>query len=323
MLRKDVVKAYKQMLAKVGTQEAFDTNMAAVIDRMKRHNVPDEEIADTMAQWKGGSCPKCQREYTKRHSHVVVSDLVNNPDDPGSFETVETVLSDFCYYDPPCSCLDQITQAKKDAEAFKKRLEGSGIPPDMHDVTFDKWDYSVDDTITDCQKKSKEMMQGGAFFSGLGAVLCGTPGVGKTHTGVSMLRWIVENSVLEVLFVPMADIISKIIRSGKDGNLDFGEEVRLFDVVMLDDIDKVHSQSEWVKQQIFGIIDGMMREKKHIIITTNILKSLDFDEKFDLSVSSRIMGGCQFVVFPEGHDYRKARKIMELKKKQDRELIGQ
>ncbi len=320
MIRKDVAKAYKAMLEKVGTQKAFDTNMAAVVDRMKRHNVPDEEIADTMAQWKGGSCPKCQRAYIKRHSHVVVTDL--SPE-PGSFETIETVLSDFHYYESPCSCLDQITQAKKDAEALKKRLEGSGIPIDMHEVTFDKWDYSVANTITDCRNKCEEMLKGGAFFSGLGAVLCGTPGVGKTHTGVSMLRWIVENSGLEVSFVPMADIIGKIIRSGKDGNLDFGEEVRLFDVVMLDDIDKVHFQSDWVKQQIFGIIDGMMREKKHIIITTNILKALDFDEKFDLSVSSRIMGGCQFVVFPEGHDYRKSRKIMELKKKKDRELIGQ
>ena len=212
---------------------------------------------------------------------------------------------------------------KAEELAIKKRLEGSGIPPDMQDVTFDKWDHSIEPAVTSGMKQCLTMVKGGSFFSGLGAVLCGTPGVGKTHIGVSMLRWIVENSKLEVLFIPMADIIGKIIRSGKDGNLDFGEEIRLFDVVMLDDIDKVHSQSEWVKQQIFGIIDGMMREKKHIIITTNILKSLDFDEKFDLSVSSRIMGGCQFVVFPEGHDYRKTRKIMELKKKKDRELIGQ
>ncbi|MCK5613564.1 ATP-binding protein [Candidatus Pacearchaeota archaeon] len=314
MLKKDVVKAYKEMLAKVGTQKAFDTNMAAIVDRMKYHNIPDEEIADAMAQWKGGICPKCQREYIKCHSNVIVKDLSKDPD---SFDVIETVLSDFWYYEPPCNCLDQMTQAKKDAEALKKRLEGSGIPKDMHNITFDKWDYAVDNVITDCQKRCKDMLKDGAFFSGLGAVLMGTPGVGKTHIGVSMLRWIVENSKMEVLFIPMADIIGKIIRSGKDGNLDFGEEVRLFDVVMLDDIDKVHSQSEWVKQQIFGIIDGMMREKKHIIITTNILKSLDFDEKFDLSVSSRIMGGCQFVVFPEGHDYRKARKIMELKKKQD------
>ena len=137
MIKERVVRAYKKMFNTVGCQAAFDKNMAAVIDRMKRHNVPDEEIADTMAQWKGGSCPKCQRQYIKRHSHVVVKDLSKDPD---SFETVETVLSDFWYYEPPCDCLEQTTQAKKDAEAFKKRLEGSGIPPDMHNVTFDEWD---------------------------------------------------------------------------------------------------------------------------------------------------------------------------------------
>lgn len=296
---------------KLLSQAGLDRAMKKTIDRMNKYGLSNEKIADTMAQWKGGSCPVCRREYVQKHSNVKVQ---TEEDDE------EIILSDFIYYEPRCNCLSKLSHNKREEEHLQKRILESGIPNSMREVEFDVWDYSVSEALTACMERNKDMLQDGSFFAGLGAVLCGTPGVGKTHVGISMLRWIMKHSKLEVTFVPMADIIGRIIRSGKDK--DYEEEIKLYDVVMLDDIDKVHSQSEWVKQKIFSIIDGMMRAKKHIIITTNMLTMLDFDEKFDLSVASRLVGECTFVMFPEGEDYRKLRKKRELLNKRDRELIG-
>lgn len=295
----------KMPFDKLTSQEGLDRAMNKTIDRMKVYGLPDEEIADALAQWKGGACPVCRREYAQRHSNIKVQDKNNE----------SVILSDFIYYEPLCKCLSKLSHSRQEEERLQKIILESGIPNSMREITFDVWDYSVSDATTACMTKSRNMLQDGSFFSGLGAVLCGTPGVGKTHVGISMLRWIMENSKLEATFVPMADIIGRIIRSGKDK--DYEEEIRLYDVVMLDDIDKVHSQSEWVKQKIFSIIDGMLRAKKHIIITTNMLTMLDFDEKFDLSIASRLVGECTFVMFPEGNDYRKLKKKRELLNKRD------
>ena len=296
---------------KLLSQEGIDRAMKKTLSRMKEFGIPDEEIADASAQWQGGSCPVCRKKYEKKRSNI----RIKREDED------ELVLSDFIYYEPQCGCLSRLSHNRQEEQQLQKRIMESGIPSSMREVEFDVWDYSVSEATTECMNNSKKMLEDGSFFSGLGAVLCGTPGVGKTHVGISMLRWIMKHSKLEVTFVPMADIIGNIIRSGKDN--DYEEEIKLFDVVMLDDIDKVHSQSDWVKQKIFSIIDGMMRARKHIIITTNMLTMIDFDEKFDLSVASRLVGECSFVMFPEGGDYRKLRKKRELLNKRDRELIGQ
>jgi len=295
------------------TQETYDKLNEDKLTIMQESNVPDDVIAAAMLEWKGGKCAKCGKAYVQRHSNNIATKIryrhVN-----GRREEYEEkkVFSDFYYYDPQCCCMKDFEKSRKKEDGIKDRIGETGIPAAFLDVEFCKWDYSVDSGTTECMKKALYMLEDGSFFMGLGVVLCGTPGRGKTNVAVCMFRWMIEQTQKSLRFEPMADLINKILHRGE--GKDYESELLLYDVILMDDIDKVHAANEWVKTRVFNIIDAMLRAKKHIIITTNFLTIAEFSEKFDPAVQSRIVGECKFILFPEGDDYRKLRKVRELKK---------
>ena len=294
--------------------QAFVINQdrADKIRKMQELNVPDDVITEARLEWKGGNCPKCGIAYQKEHSHNVgVRDHRGN--------STEKTFSDFYYYKAQCQCLSKIGQDRDKKETVINKIAEAGIPEVFKEVEFYSWDYSVDEGATNCMKKALDLLETGDFSVGFGVVLCGSPGRGKTNLGICMMRWLIQNTTKSLLFLPMSEIIGRIIHGGK--TQDYETELMLYDIILMDDIDKIHTQSEWVRTKVFNILDGMLRKKKQVIITTNFITVSEFTEKFDNAVESRLVGGCEFILFPPGEDYRKVRKLRELKTKNQETLF--
>jgi DNA replication protein DnaC len=296
-----------QLVEMVSTQERFDRTMKELIDKMERDGAPDEAIAEMWLQWQGGACPVCNKAYEKRHSKNSTS-----PEKDRDENVIRgpVVLSDFTWYEASCSCVQDAEKNRRRVEEHAKRLKAVGIPEDMSEVTFDNWEYSVGDETNDVMKRCVQLLESDEFFTGMGAVLMGSPGRGKTHLGVSMIRWLLQRTSLECTFEKTANIVGKMIRT--KGDTDYVEMLLAYDVIMLDDIDKLYTANDWIKERVFSLIDGIMSEKKYLIATTNLKTMVDFEEKFEGPVVSRLMGGAQFLKFPDGEDYRKIRRLREV-----------
>lgn len=301
----------------ITTQETVDRMNERKLEVLRLSNAPDDVIASALLEWKGGKCPVCGTEYKRVHSHNVAKVKKHRYENGKRIEyEEEKVFSDFYYYVAQCNCLETKGKEREKEKVLNDKVLAAGIPEAFKDVEFYTWDYTVDKGATDCMKKALRILEDGDFFAGLGAVLCGTPGRGKTNVAVSMLRWIIQKYPNYALrFEPMADLINRIISGGKER--DYESELLMYDVILMDDIDKIHAENEWVKIKVFNILDALLRKKKHVIITTEFLTVQDFANKFSKAVESRLVGGCQFILFPEGEDYRKLKKMRELKSKQN------
>ncbi len=294
------------ILQMVKNQDYFNKSMMESVDRMTRDNLPNEVIQDAILQWQGGACPLCGKHYTEHHSN----NKTNGKDG------AVVVVSDFIYYVAQCTCLVDIETDRKHEQRSLVRIREAGIPEEMSSVTFATWDFSVDERTNQVMRDAKQMLCDDKFFAGIGVVFMGTPGRGKTHLGVSMLRWLMQHTELEVIFESMVNIIGKIARSR--GETDYLDHLLGFDVIMLDDIDKLYTQNEWIKDRVFALIDGIIKKRKYLVATTNLLTMAELDDKFDIAIGSRLMGEAEFLRFPEGDDYRKLRKVRQM---QDRKAL--
>jgi DNA replication protein DnaC len=275
-------KASEVLSESIYTREKFVQMFKAQIERLKEIGAPDWDIQDIERQMNGGNCIECGIEYEKVG--------VKNP------------IADYYYYKPGCDCAQSKRSEDERRQARERLLLSAGVPKKYWSVTFSSWDYSVDERTTAAMRQVLEKHESGELWERSGLFLYGEVGTGKTHVGVCVIKKIMARK--RVLFIPTADIISRFLKD------DEAEEIKTADAIMLDDFDKLASQNEWVKERIFSLIDGFIRDEKFFVITANYGDVAEFDDKVGMAVSSRIFGNCVTVKLP-GKDYRMTKKARE------------
>ena len=276
------------------TDEKFRRESQYMIDKYKAQGEPDAVIEHMKRHVSGGACSTCGTEYKKVQ--------VKNP------------FAEYSYYEPRCKCFKEWERERNANIEVQESLELAGVPQKYFQSSFENWDYSVDQGLTDAMKKTAEIVQDGRVLQGRGALLYGMVGTGKTHCAVSMLREVLKVSTYNCTFERSADIISKIIKyEGKDTYI---QEVMAYDVIILDDLDKMYMQNEWVKERAFTLLDSIVSSEKVLIATTNLESLRELDDKFGMAISSRIIGQCEMIKF-EGTDYRKLKVTRELRKQKE------
>ena len=105
-----------------------------------------------------------------------------------------------------------------------------------------------------------------------GLMLQGTPGVGKTHLAVAVLRELIARG-FECVFFDYQTLLEKI-RAGYNPTAGASERAVYqaaldTEVLLLDDLGS-HRVTEWVEDTVTAIINHRYNNKKALIVTTNL-----------------------------------------------------
>lgn len=156
---------------------------------------------------------------------------------------------------------------------------------------------------------------------GLGLLLCGGNGVGKTHLAVGILRELVEKKGARGQFWDFHELIREIKNSFDSSTqtteLQVLEPVVTTDVLVLDDLG-AWKMTDWMNDTLFYLLNSRYTARRPTIVTTNYqdadiekIKAADplvrreyLVERIGQRLRSRLMEMC--VVIPiDGTDWRR------------------
>lgn len=109
---------------------------------------------------------------------------------------------------------------------------------------------------------------------GLGLLMWGTPGTGKSYTSFCIANKLMEG-LTPVIAISSIALINKIYESygkwGDEGEVQIINMLNNADLLVLDDLGAEHeSKSGKEKQILYSIIDTRLRNGKPMIVTTNL-----------------------------------------------------
>jgi DNA replication protein DnaC len=233
------------------------------------------------------------------------------------FEIVET---DGRQYARPCVCRRPATNGRDGA------LLACRLPPRYEHCslsTFDPGNASLRGAL----EKAMRYCSGFPFSGddeGLGLLLTGDNGVGKTHLAVAVLRELVANKGVRAEFWDFHELIRTIKNSYNPETRTTEEQVLepvvSTDVLLLDDLG-AWKMTDWMVDTLFYILNSRYLAKRVTLITTNFqdgdrqtamgadsLTRKEFlVERIGQRLRSRLMEMC-LVVRMEGGDFREARQ---------------
>ena len=222
-----------------------------------------------------------------------------------------------------------ITTSSEDERRRRAVWSSVGVPARLAGATLDNYLPRCPEqerALAKCRNFAEQGLDN--IAQGNGLFLLGPVGTGKSHLSVATLRAMVEAhpgrfgrpasrylvygeveySGYRCFMIPVFELLEHLRQSyrsrerQRDHGMDAIHRCKFDDVVILDDIG-VEKPSDWVEEQLYGLIDLRYRMKRSTIITTNCsLKQLE-SQIGDRTVS-RIMEMCEGVKV-EGEDWRK------------------
>jgi DNA replication protein DnaC len=214
------------------------------------------------------------------------------------------------------------------ASHLGNRLAASRIPPRYEHCTFENFEPGDGNVSVAAAMESALAFCSGyphlGDDEGLGLLLCGDNGVGKTHLAVAVLQELVVNRGARGQFWDFHELIREIKSSydpeTKTTELQVLEPVVEADLLVLDDLG-AWKMTDWMNDTLFYILNSRYMAKRPTIITTNYqdvtreaalsadpLRRREFlVERIGHRLRSRLMEMC-LVVRVVGSDRRQARQ---------------
>ena len=257
-------------------------------------NVRPEKLEFFDCEVNGSRCPVCGNLPLEINQEMVL----------GGFK-----LGEYKLYKLECDCEKKQDNSEVENRETRKRIEAAEIPDDFKNTNWADWDNTVDPGLTQTFEKVRKISSYVGIV-GKGIILMGSVGRGKTMVGICILKSILISTKLKCRFIAMADFTQRIIKAGQDGRS--AEDMQSFDVLFLDDIDKLSAVSPWVQERVFSLVDYMFRENKTLIVTTNKNSFTEIANHFGENgeaITSRMIDKMEFARFEGGEDYRKLRRV--------------
>ncbi len=223
-----------------------------------------------------------------------------------------------------CKCEIKAAEGKeKNDEAKQKQLRldklmtNSLMDKKFRSSTFENWDYG---------KGTKQMCELGTRYAknfkecreeGLGLLIYGEPGNGKTYLSSAIANKLLE-SFVPVICVSINGLLSRIQETyskwGKEAESDIIRGLCNADLLIIDDLG-TEKRTEWSKAMIYNIIDSRYRSNLPLIISSNLNinpKEVNgiLAEMYDRRTEDRILEMCTPVL-----NNQKSIRIDEAKKK--------
>jgi DNA replication protein DnaC len=272
---------------KIITQEEYNLMIKKCLEKIENPTLADK--AEHKNSVFGGECFYCKKPWIKKSCSQLV----------GSYE----------YFVPDCDCIDKQQNKDKLIVAEKKMTINSEIPVRYRDCKINNMDKSSieQETKIAIEKVEKYLKEGKYNHKGL--ILYGDIGAGKTHIGVSVIKYIAIKENKRALFLHGSDLINNMIKAVDN----YSDRIMSKDIILIDDIDKLNagksSDSEWVAERFFSLINGLTSNNKIIIATSNLDNVEEFTKKYDTSIVSRLLEACLFLKIT-GKDFRLKRNSL-------------
>lgn len=187
-------------------------------------------------------------------------------------------------------------------ERIQKLFEESMMSARFKDRTFDNF-KQYNDSLSyafGTARKYAQNFENARKLSRNGIIFTGGVGSGKTHLAASIANYLLRKEV-KVVFGTMSDFLEKIKEGFSTDSNETIKALRCADLLVIDDFGK-EKETEWVKEQIFKIINARYENNLPIVITTE-LSAKAILTRFDKAVYSRI-NECCFPIKVEADDYR-------------------
>lgn len=191
---------------------------------------------------------------------------------------------------------------------IERLLSTSRIGGRFMNRTFET--FKVNDCNKSAYQKCKDYADNFPHKDGQGLILIGDYGTGKTHLAVAILHQLLQKGI-SGLFATVPELLEEIRKSfnGDKGNTksDLLDSIKNAEFIILDDLG-AEKASDWVREQLFMIINARYEDMLPIIITSNLMIDADgkgeLEDKVGARTVSRIIEMCNGVLF-NGEDYRK------------------
>lgn len=190
-------------------------------------------------------------------------------------------------------------------KVFKSRMRYAGVPPLYQKCLFNSYK-----PYTDNQRKALEICK--TFVEsykkhrmGDSLLLAGAWGTGKTHLAASICNHLIMAGESDVVFAVTPKMLAQARLSFKDeyqvNPIKKATEARL---LILDDVG-AEKVTEWVREQLFLLINERYDHELPTVITTNCDIG-ELENRIGGASVSRIYGMCKGIIV-DGEDYRKRR----------------
>lgn len=305
MVKKKNDKGYKKAGEIVAGSIGFFDGEAVLKSMLKKLNddmredvIPIEELQKRSRELTGGDCPQCKKSWEK----IVVNGVL--------------MKTPFMYYQAGCRCEATKQELIDKERVIVSRLEQAGVKGSYLKISFDDWDNTVEKILTVRMSEVRKHFFTGMLKRGIGLILTGTVGTGKTFCAVALLRAAAKYTD-SILFVSMAEYIPMIIDEVTGPKTI--ERMKTVRLIIMDDLEKVATSSEWVQGRIFEIIELRTAAGLPVIVTTNSNNPGEIENKFGKPLADRLFGYCVPVHF-EGKSYRKIRRLRQAEMEKAKEL---
>ena len=178
-----------------------------------------------------------------------------------------------------CKCMkesyeqERIKQANIDKQINIQRLiKNSLMDGKFKSSTFENWNH---------EKGSNQMYELGLRYAnkfleakkeGLGLMIYGEPGNGKTYLVSAIANKLIESQI-PVICVNIEGLLSRIRETyskwGKEAEGDVIRGLQNADLLVIDDLG-TEQINEWSQAKIYNIIDGRYRQGLPLVITSNL-----------------------------------------------------
>lgn len=189
---------------------------------------------------------------------------------------------------------------------MKKLLSISRIGGRFMNRTFENFKINSNNEVA--YQKCKHYVDNFPHKDGQGLILIGGYGAGKTHLAVAILHALLQKNV-NGLFATVPELLEEIKKNfNKDkGNVesDLLDSIKKAEFLILDDLG-AEKPSDWVREQLFIIINARYEEMLPTVITTNyrLFGESQLEERIGARTFSRIIEMCNGVLLND-EDHRK------------------
>lgn len=177
---------------------------------------------------------------------------------------------------PKCKCETDLADREEKERLIREKqsrlndnIAASGLGRRILKCTFDN--YRINEKNKDFFEKVKQFADNFKEFNklGMGLLLCGEPGNGKTHLSASVLKAVAAQE-FSTSFVIVADLLQKRKDSIKGSMGDYLKVLQSVDLLVFDDLGR-NEMRDFDISFIFSVINSRYNNMKPTVITSNML----------------------------------------------------